>query len=100
MNSGDWTWSERKNDLNRQKHLLSFSTAVAVFTDPYHRSFPDPFPSEDRWQTYGMVQGILIVVVHTEPMLQCSELIAPGRIISARKATKRERRAYEENSHD
>lgn len=100
MGADYWAWSVRKDALNRQKHSISFATASLVFCDPYHRSFHDSCSHEERWQTYGLVHGILIVVIHTEPVLSGDALLAPGRIISARKATKQERRAFEERSDD
>ena len=56
----------------------------------------DPYPQEERWRTIGMVGTQVVMVVHTWPELdtETGELI--GRIISARKATKHEREAYEE----
>jgi uncharacterized DUF497 family protein len=78
-----WTWSLAKNRDNKRKHGLSFDTAQLVFDDPHALSRPDPFPHEDRWQTVG---------VHTWP----DSGDETGRIISARKATAHERRAYEE----
>ncbi len=46
---------------------------------------------EERWQTIGEVGGSVVFVVHT-----LNENEEGGRIISARKATKQERMAYEE----
>lgn len=86
-----WTWDPDKNEANRRKHGLSFATAECVFDDPYHLSRPDPHPDGNRWQTLGLVGGLLVLVVHTDAD---DDLL--GRIISARKATAHERRAYEE----
>jgi len=69
---------------------------VLVFDDPMHQSFDDPFDGEVRWQTYGFIQHTLVVVVHTDPVYDAGRLWRPGRIISARKATTRERKAFEE----
>ncbi len=88
-----WTWSLAKNRDNKRKHGLSFETAQLVFDDPLALSRPDPFPREDRWQTVGVIGQTTILVIHTWP--EGSEEV--GRIISARKATAHERRAYEEN---
>jgi uncharacterized DUF497 family protein len=90
-----WTWDPRKAAANRAKHGLSFETAVLVFDDPLHASKPDPHTDGDRWQTIGIVGPVLLLVVHTWPEeSKDGELV--GRIISARKATARERKAYEE----
>lgn len=89
-----WTWDARKNRDNRRNHGLSFETAVLVFDDPHAASRRNPYPDEERWQTLGMVGNVLLLVIHTWPAGE-SEGYA-GRIISARKATARERRLYEE----
>lgn len=89
-------WNENKNRSNRAKHGISFDTAIGVFADPNSIMQPDlDFNGEQRWQTVGRVgDGVLIVLVaHT--------LVGDGddvliRVISARKATPRERRSYEE----
>jgi uncharacterized protein len=87
-----WTWNQTKNRDNTRKHGLSFETAQLVFDDPYALSRPDPFPDEHRWQTVGVIGRVAIFVVHTWPDADDDV----GRIISARKATAHERRAYEE----
>lgn len=53
---------------------------------------PDPHESGERWRTLGLVGQVVLFVVHTLP--EGSERLV-GRIISARKATARERLAYE-----
>jgi uncharacterized DUF497 family protein len=68
-----------------------------VFDDPHQLSRPDPDPDEVRWQTVGMAFGssvAVLLVVHTEG----DDQERGGRIISARKATSHERRAYEEGT--
>ncbi len=90
-----WTWSERKNLLNRQKHRLSFETACLVFDDPSALSRPDPHSDGDRWQTVGWVKGLTVFVVHTWSKMENGDDDEEGRIISARKATPHERRAYD-----
>ena len=92
-----WTWDPDKAAANRAKHGLSFETAVLVFGDPLHASKPDPHPDSDRWHTVGLVGSVLLLVIHTWPE-QTEEGEPVGRIISARKATARERRAYEEGN--
>ncbi|MDE1938455.1 MAG: BrnT family toxin [Alphaproteobacteria bacterium] len=91
-----WTWDARKNRLNRQAHGLSFGTAQLVFDDPLAVSRPDPSPEEERWQTIGTAGPVVLFVVHTWPEEEDGEEV--GRIISARKATARERKAYEEGN--
>lgn len=92
-----WTWNRDKAAANRRKHGLSFETAVLVFDDPLHASRPDSHPAGDRWHTIGLVGSVLLLVVHSWPE-ESEEGEQVGRIISARKATARERRAYEEGN--
>lgn len=89
-----WHWDPQKADINRTKHGLSFETAVLVFNDPCLISDLDPCETEPRWRTVGMVMGVLLMVVHTEPVQTHSSPQLEGRIISARKATPAERRGY------
>ena len=91
-----FAWDERKNRANLRKHGIRFETAALVFDDPHHISTQDrEIEGELRWQTIGMVQGKLILLVaHT-----LSESVHEGseeavRIISARKATTQERSIY------
>ncbi len=91
-----FTWDEQKNRANRRKHGISFETAALVFDDQYHLSTQDrEVEGELRWQTIGMVQGKLILLVaHTlsESVDEVKEEVV--RIISARKATSQERSIY------
>jgi hypothetical protein len=86
-------WDEAKGRSNRVKHRVSFETAAKVFFDPFHISRQDRFVAgEERWQTLGMVNGGLILLV-AHQVDEEGEVI---RIISARRATRRERMQYEE----
>lgn len=96
MNDVRWTWDENKNRSNLRKHGLSFETAALVFADPLMLQRPDPHPEEERWLTVGRVGNVVVVVSHTSPDSETSPEPGMGRIISARKATSHERRAYEE----
>jgi uncharacterized protein len=87
----EWHWDERKAKANRLKHGLSFETAIEVFDDPHHLTFPNEYREEIRWETYGWVNATTLVVVHT-----VYDDESGGRIISARRATAHERRKYEE----
>ena len=87
-----WTWSMDKDRQNRRKHGLGFETAQLVFDDPLALSQPDPHSGEERWRTVGRISAVTVLVVHTWP--DASD--RTGRIISARKATAHERKAYEE----
>jgi uncharacterized protein len=91
-------WDPVKAAANRAKHGVSFETAVLVFDDPFHASKPDPHPDNDRWRTMGLVGSVVLMVVHTLPEAGSESEEMVGRIISARKATASERKAYEEGS--
>jgi uncharacterized protein len=93
-----WIWDPGKAAVNRGKHGLSFETAILVFDDPLHASKPDPHPDGNRGQTIGLVGPVLLLVIHTWPEADSEADEAVGRIISARKANARERKAYEEGS--
>ncbi len=94
----EWTWDPTKDASNLRKHGVSFSVAQYVFDDPAHLSRPDPHPDEERWQTVGMINGVCLLVVHTGPDPVPGTDTETGRIISARKATRLEREAYEEGN--
>ena len=91
-----WTWDANKNRINKQKHGLSFETAQLVFDDPLMVHRPDLHVDEERWHTIGMVSNVVVIVAHTWPKPEPGTGVEAGRIISARKATAHERRAYEE----
>lgn len=91
-----WQWDPSKNETNRRTHGLSFETAMLVFDDPLAATLEDPYPDEQRWRTMGVVGTIVVIVVHTWPDLDPGTGEEIGRIISARRATKHERAAYEE----
>jgi len=88
----EWFWDEQKAKSNKAKHGISFETAVLVFDDPLHVTFPNDHPDANRWETFGRVSAATLLVVHT---IYDDE--TGGRIISARRATSFERRAYEED---
>lgn len=88
----EFEWDGAKASSNRRKHHVGFEEASTAFADPCSLSIPDPVHSEDedRWILLGAsASGRLLVVVHVER----DGII---RIISARRATARERRQYEE----
>jgi uncharacterized DUF497 family protein len=89
-----FVWDERKVRTNRRKHGISFETAVRVFQDPCTVSYRDSATGgEERWHTIGLAGGIVVLlVVHTVEEQDGEEEI---RIISARKATPRERAVYD-----
>jgi uncharacterized DUF497 family protein len=89
-------WDESKAQANLKNHHVSFEVATRVFLDPLALEQQDRIENgEYRWQTLGMVGGcLLLLVAHTVRHDENIEII---RIISARKADKKERKNYEEN---
>lgn len=87
-------WDERKAAVNIVKHGVSFTLAQEVWDDPLHFVVPERvIDNEERWQAFGVVDGtVLLVVAHTYRDHDGHEVI---RIIGARRATKHERRYYE-----
>ena len=85
-------WDPEKAKQNARRHGVSFEEAATVFGDPLSLTVDDPTHSigEQRFVTLGLsVTRRLLVVAHTER----GDTV---RIISARRATPRERTAYEE----
>lgn len=90
----DFEWDEAKAEANERKHGISFSEAMTVFGDPLAVTGYDPkhADDEDRFLTMGTsIVGRLIVVSHTD---RGSSI----RIMSARAATRRERKDYEDGA--
>jgi uncharacterized DUF497 family protein len=88
-----FAWDESKASANLNKHAVSFEEGTTIFGDPLSLTIPDPAHSatEDRFVILGHShrQRLLVVV-----FVERRDTI---RIISARSATKRERRCYEES---
>lgn len=86
-------WDLAKAESNKKKHQVSFELAITVFDDPYALIAPDPKHSvqEEREWIVGESDSGVVVVVFTKRLE--GKLY---RIISARKAKKRERKLYEE----
>jgi len=83
-------WDPEKALTNAAKHGVTFEEAVTAFGDPLSLTIFDPDHSddEDRFVLLGYtLQGRLVVVIHTDRD-------GVVRIISARLATRRERRSY------
>ncbi len=84
----DYQWDPQKALANLHKHGVSFADAVTVFSDEQALTIEDDFSEEERFVTLGMdALGRILVIVFT---YREEEI----RIISARKATALERKAY------
>jgi uncharacterized DUF497 family protein len=87
-----FSWDPRKAATNTRKHGVSFEEASSALSDRFSLTGADPDHSseESRWITFGeSIRGRLLAVSHTEQ----GDMI---RIISARLATRTERKLYEE----
>jgi uncharacterized protein len=88
----DFEWDDAKAESNERKHGVLFAEAETVFADPLSLTGYDPGHSndEDRYITMGMsTEGRLLIVSHTDRGDKV-------RLISAREASRRERRDYED----
>lgn len=95
MSDMKFDWDVEKEQINIEKHGISFLTATRVFFDENRIEIYDFIHSkdEDRYVTIGAVDDgafYVLFVVYTERR----EVI---RLISARKAMKSERRLYDQN---
>ncbi len=85
-------WDEKKNRTNIRDHKLDFVDVPPVFSGPMLvESDEREEYGEDRWVGIGFLRNVAIVVVFTEPRRDTI------RIVSARKANKRERNRYEQS---
>jgi len=91
-------WDLMKARTNQRKHGITFKEAANVFDDPYalfEQDRTDEETGELRWQAIGMVEGmILVLVAHTVREAGRDEVV---RLISARRADRKERKRYEQN---
>lgn len=85
-------WDTEKSAATRKERGFGFEEMTAVFLDPSRFVFPDDREDygEDRWTTFGLIEGRLFAVTYT---LRGEAIL----IISARKANSRERRRYDAN---
>lgn len=85
-------WDSKKAEANKVKHGVSFEEAIKVFADPLARIFEDPEHSETERREiiigHSNKQNLILVSFVEEDRV---------RLISARKATRTERKDYEEN---
>ncbi len=92
-------WDAAKAATNLRKHGVSFEVAMRAFAGPFALTGPERVErGEQRWQTLGMVDGyLLLLVAHTILELKAdNQVIEVIRIISARQADRKERRRYEQ----
>lgn len=94
MNKIRFSWDPEKARVNEKKHRVTFEEAQTVFRDDNARfeSDPDHSQDEDRFLLLGMSERLRLLVVCHCYRSEDAEI----RLISARKATKKEREEYEE----
>jgi uncharacterized DUF497 family protein len=82
-------WDEEKNLANQRKHGISFEEALTIFDGPVLSLEDEAHHSEVRERSYGLIGGVVVAcVVHTDRN-------GATRIISARKATRNERKLFD-----
>lgn len=88
----DFEWDKNKAEANLSRHEVLFDEAITVFDDPLYIDFYDPDHSdeEERYIVIGKSQQHRILIV------SYTERNNKVRLISARKATRKEREDYEE----
>ncbi len=85
----EFEWDERKARTNLRRHRVDFADAATVFEDDRAVTVTDEAPDEERYSTIGLdALGMELVVIYTVRGKRI-------RIISARRATRRERAEYE-----
>jgi uncharacterized DUF497 family protein len=92
MKSIRFSWDDRKNLSNQKKHRVSFEEAQSVFFDEHAIEYydPDHSESEDRFLMLGFSYQVRVLVVSYTLREDETEI----RIISAKKATKKEQKVY------
>ena len=90
-------WDSVTANGNERKHGIRFEDAMHVFDDPYALFEQDRTDErgEQRWQAIGLVEGVVVILVaHTIREAGPDEIV---RLISARRATRKERVRYEQS---
>lgn len=85
----NFEWDESKRKYNLDKHGIDFIDIIELFDDPNRIEFENTRNGEKRFQTIGMVNDVVLFLVYTSRG-------SKKRIISVRRASKNERKAYEE----
>jgi len=87
----EFEWDEIKNSKNIEKHSIDFSDVVSVFQHPIIKKKSTKIDyGEKRWIAIGQLMNFCIVIIYT---IREKKI----RLISARKANKKERKIYYEN---
>ncbi len=87
-------WDTDKAESNYRKHGIAFEEAAWTFDDPFALSILERIEhGEERWQTIGQAGACLLLLVAHTIRIDEHEVI---RIISARRADRKERKRYEQ----
>ena len=81
-------WDPARNASNRRKHGISFEEAIEIFNGPVLARTDDDIYEEPRERSYGLIRDVVVVCVVP------TERGSAGRVISARKATRKEREEF------
>ncbi len=86
----EFEWDENKNKSNKLKHGIRFEEATKIFDDEKRIEYQDLRQDygEERWKTIGQILGIIFSITYTIRK-------AVIRLISARRASQKERDLYE-----
>ncbi|MBI5248052.1 MAG: BrnT family toxin [Desulfomonile tiedjei] len=90
-----FVWDSEKADLNLEKHGISFEQACDVFFDVFYRMYPDTCEYEERWNIIG--RSHCAHTIHPLCVVAVEKGEEAWRIVSARLASRSERRRYEED---
>lgn len=85
-------WDENKRKFNLEKHEIDFVDIIEIFDDPDRIEFESTRAGEKRFQTIGLAHEVVLFLVYT---LRGRKT----RIISARRASKNERKTYYEEKN-
>jgi uncharacterized DUF497 family protein len=92
-------WDETEARSNRRKHIVLFEDAMLVFVDLFAVVAQDRIEDgEMRWQTLGLVGDVLLLLVARTVRHEREDEII--RIVSARRAIRKERKRYDENREE
>jgi len=98
IHEGKFIWNRAKNELNKQRHKISFETASLAFDDPLAMvvyDFDNSSYNEDRYRLTGFLRShSSFVTVSFTPRMELT------RIFSARKADEKEKDDYIENARN
>ena len=91
MENSEFEWDEEKAQSNLKKHGVSFEEAATIFNDPKVATISDPDHSDDEERYVSLGKSIILRLLSVAHTYRKERI----RLISARKATKAEKKTYE-----